>query len=222
MASFEDRIPSQWTPDETFSYLAMFSNARDWDPGVLEANRLDSGPVRTGSQFRLVVPFGRRKLELIYRVVSLSQEDREITLAARSALLAVTDHIGVGPAGPVLGQTFVDYRAEAKLRGPARLLDPVLRRGFNAVGERAAVGLAAALSEPQPAAAPPPAGPADAVGPAGAAGSAGLAGSAGVAWSAGAAGHAGAVGSAQTPIARTPGGSVQPGSVPGPAERSRS
>lgn len=152
MASFEERIPSRWTPEQTFSYLAMFSNARDWDPGVLEADRLDNGPVRAGSQFRLVVPFGRRKLALIYRVVRLSQEDREITLAARSALLLITDHIAVRP---VLGQTFVDYRAEAKLRGPARLLDPVLRRGFNAVGKRAAVGLAAVLTEPLPADAPP-------------------------------------------------------------------
>lgn len=49
MTSFEKRIPSQWTPDETFSYLAMFSNARDWDPGVLEADRLDSGPAKRAS-----------------------------------------------------------------------------------------------------------------------------------------------------------------------------
>jgi hypothetical protein len=155
MASFEKRIPSQWSPEETFSYLAIFSNARDWDPGVLDADRLDSGPVRVGSQFRLVVPFGRRRLTLIYRVVSLSREDRQISLAARSALLRVTDHISVGPPGSVLGQAFVDYRAQAKLRGPVRLLDPALRRGFSAVGERAAAGLAAALAVPQPTGEPP-------------------------------------------------------------------
>ncbi|SRR5579871_5611025 len=146
MANFEKRIPSAWSPDETFDYLAMFSNAKDWDPGVLDAERLDSGPIRAGSQFRLVVPFGGRRLELIYRVVSFSREDREIRLAAQTALLRVTDHIVVDPLPPLAGQTFVDYRADATLRGPARLLDPVLRRGFQAVGERAAAGLAAALA----------------------------------------------------------------------------
>src|SRR6185437_9712675 len=151
MASFEKQIPSQWTPDETFSYLAMFSNARDWDPGVLDADRLDSGLVRIGSQFRLVVPFGGRKLALTYRVVSLSPVDREIRLVARTALLRVTDHIAVGPPGPVPGQTFVDYRAEVELRGPARLLDPALRQGFEIVGESAAAGLAAMLAGPSPA-----------------------------------------------------------------------
>ena len=142
--------PSEWTQEATFSYLAMFSNARDWDPGVLDAERLDSGPVRVGSQFRLVVPFGLARLTLIYRVISLSQEDREIRLTARSALLQVTDHIAVGPPGPVWGPTFVDYRADVSLRGPVRLLEPVLRRGFTTVGERAAAGLAAALARPQP------------------------------------------------------------------------
>ncbi|HET7014507.1 MAG TPA: SRPBCC family protein [Streptosporangiaceae bacterium] len=150
MASFEKRISSRWTPDETFSYLAMFSNARYWDPGVLDAERLDTGLVRAGSQFRLVVPFGRRRLALTYRVVSHSRADREIRLTARTALLCVTDHIAVGPSGPVPGQTFVDYRAEVRLRGPARLLDPVLRQGFEIVGESAAAGLAVVLAGPPP------------------------------------------------------------------------
>jgi hypothetical protein len=165
MASFEKQIPSQWTPDETFSYLAMFSNARDWDPGVLDAERLDSGPIRVDSQFRLVVPFGRRQLTLVYRVVCLSHEDREIRLAARSALLRVTDHIKVGPAGPVPGQTLVDYRAEVRLRGPVALLNPALRQGFEIVGESAAAGLAATLAGPPPALPspePPPTGPSSA------------------------------------------------------------
>ncbi len=151
MASFEKRIPSQWTPEETFGYLAMFSNARDWDPGVLDAERLDSGPIRIGSQFRLVVPFGRRQLPLTYRVVSLSREDREIRLAARTALLRVSDHIVVGPPGPVPGETFVDYRAEVRLRGLARLFEPALRQGFKIVGDSAAAGLAAALAGQPPA-----------------------------------------------------------------------
>lgn len=48
MATYEDTIPSSWTADETFGYLAEFSNAEQWDPGVLEGSQLDPGPVRAG------------------------------------------------------------------------------------------------------------------------------------------------------------------------------
>ena len=43
----------------------------------------------------------------------------------------------------------VSYDAEVRLRGPLRLLDPVLGRGFRAVGDRAVAGLARALAAPR-------------------------------------------------------------------------
>ena len=70
MAVFEATIGSAWTADDTFGYLAVFSNAEQWDPGVLEGEQLDPGPVRIGSRFRLVVPFLGRKIALVYRVTS--------------------------------------------------------------------------------------------------------------------------------------------------------
>jgi hypothetical protein len=151
MASFETKIPSGWTADETFSYLAMFSNAKDWDPGVLDAERIDTGQVRAGSRFRLIVPFGRRRLALMYEVVSISSENREVRLVARNALLRVSDQIVVRSATPPEEGAEVAYRAQASLRGPFRLLDLLLSRDFHRVGERAAAGLAAALATPWPA-----------------------------------------------------------------------
>ena len=60
-----------------------------------------------------------------------------------SRLLRSTDRIAVTAAGD--GAT-VSYDAEVRLRGPLRLLDPVLDRGFRTVGDRAAAGLARALA----------------------------------------------------------------------------
>jgi len=141
MAHYHATIDSPRGQAETFSYLATFSNAAQWDPGVLSGEQLDPGPVRVGTRFRMVVPFLGRQLQLTYVVTRYSQ-DGMIALEAVSGLLRLVDWIEVAAEGD--GAT-VSYDADARLRGPLRLLDPMLQRGFGAVGERAAAGLANAL-----------------------------------------------------------------------------
>jgi hypothetical protein len=146
MARYHATVESRSSAAETFGYLATFSNAAEWDPGVLAGEHLDPGPVRAGSRFRLVVPFLGVRMPLIYEVIRLVP-GREVTLAAASGLLRSTDTIVVtGDAG---GST-VSYDAEVQLRGPLRVLGPLLRPGFRAVAGRAAAGLAGALSRRPP------------------------------------------------------------------------
>lgn len=144
MARYQATITSPHPPADTFGYLATFSNAAEWDPGVISAEQLDSGLVRPGTRFRLIVPFLRRRLALTYEVVTLVP-GREVVLAATSRLLRATDRITVAADGD--GAT-VSYEATVRLRGPLGLLDGLLRPGFRGVGERAAAGLAQALSTP--------------------------------------------------------------------------
>jgi carbon monoxide dehydrogenase subunit G len=144
MARYQATITSPHPPADTFGYLATFSNAAEWDPGVISAEQLDSGLVRPGTRFRLIVPFLRRRLALTYEVVTLVP-GREVVLAATSRLLRATDRITVAADGD--GAT-VSYEATVGLRGPLGLLDGLLRPGFRGVGERAAAGLAQALSTP--------------------------------------------------------------------------
>jgi hypothetical protein len=142
MVHYHATIDSPCGPAETFDYLATFSNAEQWDPGVLSGEQLDSGPVRVGTRFRLVVPFLGRRLPLTYVVTRYSPAGM-IALEAVSGLLRLVDWIEVAAEGD--GVT-VSYDADVRLRGPLRLLDPMLQRGFGAVGDRAAAGLAAALA----------------------------------------------------------------------------
>ena len=142
LATVESRSPAA----DTFGYLAAFSNAAEWDPGVLAGEHLDPGPVRAGSRFRLVVPFLGARITLTYEVIGFVP-DRDVLLHAASALLQSTDRIVV--TGAADGST-VGYDAEVQLRGPLRALDPLLRPGFRAVAERAAAGLADALSRRPP------------------------------------------------------------------------
>ena len=142
MVRYQATVPSHRPAAETFTYLATFSNTAEWDPGVLAGEQLDPGPVRPGTRFRLVVPFLGRRMPLTYHVTSY-QPGHEVVLAATSGLLHATDTIVVTS---VAGGSAVSYEAEVRLRGPLRLLDPLLRPGFRAVADRAAAGLAQALS----------------------------------------------------------------------------
>ena len=69
MARYHATVESRCSAAETFGYLATFSNAAEWDPGVLAAEQLDPGPVRVGSRFRLVVPFLGLRMSLTYEVI---------------------------------------------------------------------------------------------------------------------------------------------------------
>jgi Polyketide cyclase / dehydrase and lipid transport len=142
MARYQATVPSARPPAETFAYLATFSNAAQWDPGVLAGEQLDPGPVGPGTRFRLVVPFLGRRMPLTYQVASY-QPGHSVELTATSGLLRATDRIAV--TGNADGSA-VSYEAEVRLRGPLGVLDPLLRPGFRAVASRAAAGLAQALS----------------------------------------------------------------------------
>ena len=141
-ATAQSRSPAA----ETFGYLATFSNAAEWDPGVLAGEQLDAGPPRAGSRFRLKVPFLGARMSLTYEVTRFVP-DREVRLRAANALLRSTDRIAVTSAAN--GST-VCYDAEVGLRGPLQVLDPLLRPGFRVVAERAAAGLVDALSRRPP------------------------------------------------------------------------
>jgi len=142
MARYRATVPSRHSSAQTFAYLATFSNAVDWDPGVLSAEQLDPGPAGPGTRYRLVVPFLGLRMPLTYQVTRY-QPGREVVLAASNRLLRATDQIVVTESRD---GSAVDYAAEVRLRGPLRVLDLLLRPRFRDVGDRAATGLAQALS----------------------------------------------------------------------------
>jgi hypothetical protein len=141
MAHYHATVDSRRSAPDTFEYLATFSNAAEWDPGVLAGEQLDPDPVGVGTRFRLIVPFMGRRLPLTYQVTAYVP-GREVVLDAASGLLRATDRMVVTGDGD---RAEVSYTAEVRLRGPLRLLDPLLQHGFRAVGDRAATGLARVL-----------------------------------------------------------------------------
>jgi hypothetical protein len=142
MAHYQASIESQRSPADTFDYLATFSNAAEWDPGVVAGEQLDPGPVAEGTRFRLHLAILGRRIPITYLVTQFVP-GREVVLASDSRLLLSLDKITVTAAE---SGARVGYDADVQLHGPLRVLDPLLGRGFRAAAGRAAAGLTRALS----------------------------------------------------------------------------
>ena len=57
MATYRTSVSSPRPPADVFAYLARFSNAAHWDPGVSAAEDITAGPPAFGSTYRLMVRF---------------------------------------------------------------------------------------------------------------------------------------------------------------------
>ena len=125
MARYHAAVESRRSATETSRYLATFSNAAEWDPGVLAGQQLDPGPASAGSRFRLLVPSPGLRMSLTYEVIRCVP-GQEVLLAATSGVLRSTDRIVVTGGKD---RSMVSYEAEVRPRGPLQVLDPVLRPG---------------------------------------------------------------------------------------------
>ena len=142
MAHYTASLETQLSPADTFDYLSDFSTTEEWDPGVVEAERLGDGPVGADSEFRVVAEFLGRTSTLVYRIVEFVPGET-VTLRGENATVVSLDRISVEPVGSA---SRVSYDAELTLKGPLRIADPLLGLAFNRVGERALEGLRETLA----------------------------------------------------------------------------
>ena len=142
MAHYNASLETLLSPAETFAYLSDFSTTEEWDPGVVEAERLGDGPVGEGTEFRVVAEFLGRKSTLVYEIVGF-EPGEAVTLRGENATVVSLDRIGVEPVG---AGTRVSYDAELTLKGPLRVADPLLGLAFDRVGGRALGGLRTTLA----------------------------------------------------------------------------
>src|SRR5271165_6774576 len=141
MAHYRASIDTQRPPEEVFAYLSDFSTTEQWDPGVLEAERLGDAAVGTGTEFRLVAAFLHRKTQLTYRIVECDLPSA-VTFRGENSSVVSLDRITFEPSA---AGTRITYDADLALKGPLKIADPLLRMAFNRVGDRALAGLRAAL-----------------------------------------------------------------------------
>ena len=146
MARYRATIDTAHEREDVFAYLSDFSTTEEWDPGVVEAERLNDAPVGEGTEFRLVAGFLGRKTALTYRIVECDPP-HAVTFRGENATVISNDRITFEEAGE---GTRITYDAELALKGPLRLADPLLGLAFNRVGDRALAGLNNQLAPAQP------------------------------------------------------------------------
>jgi carbon monoxide dehydrogenase subunit G len=113
-------------PKDVFDYLSDFSSTAEWDPGVAEAERLDTGKVGLASRFRVVVSFFGTSSEFTYRLTAFERPHR-FRLEGSNGMVVSEDDIAITP---VAGGVRVTYDANLRLPIYLRPLDPLLQAAF--------------------------------------------------------------------------------------------
>jgi carbon monoxide dehydrogenase subunit G len=128
-------------PADAFAYVAEFSNASEWDPGIAEAEKLTEGPLRVGSRFDIVALF-RGKRQRFHYVVTELEPDRRVVLSGEGDKARSIDEIGFEPAGTGTRITYVvDFHLKGFRRPFAPLVTPIMSR----MGDDALQGLKSVL-----------------------------------------------------------------------------
>jgi carbon monoxide dehydrogenase subunit G len=146
MARYRAALDTPRERDDVFAYISDFSTTQEWDPGVVEAERLNDTTVGEGTEFRLLSEFLGRKTALTYRIVEYDPP-HAVTFRGENASVISNDRITFEAVGE---GTRITYDAELALKGPLRLADPLLGLAFNRVGDRALAGLKHKLAPVHP------------------------------------------------------------------------
>jgi len=130
------------SPEAAFDYVADFSRAQEWDPGIPSARRLDDDPIGVGSRFELLSRFGSTEQLITYEVTGFDRP-RSVTFVGDGKNFNGTDTISFAPNEA--GGTRVTYVADLGLKGVAALALPFIRGRLDAMSDDAVAGLKAAL-----------------------------------------------------------------------------
>jgi len=137
MAHYRTTVASTASSDQAFDLIGNFARIAEWDPGVSESKRLDSGPLGVGSTFEVITVMGPRKLPLTYEVLEFTAGER-IVLQAQTSDFVSYDVITVEatPEGSEL-----TYDADLAMKGYRRIFDLGLTALFQVIGRRAEAGM---------------------------------------------------------------------------------
>ncbi len=127
--------------DTVFGYLSDFTTTTEWDPGtVLTVNQHGDGGA--GTTYLNTSTFLGRQTQLTYVVREFVPVQR-VQLRGENKTVIAIDTMSFRS---VDGGTEVTYTAEFTVKGPSRLLAPLLRPAFERLGTKAQTGMRDALN----------------------------------------------------------------------------
>ncbi len=129
--------------EDAFAFIADFANASRWDPGVVTSERIDDGPLGVGARYRIGIRLAGRISPMEYRVTTFDPPHR-VVLEGAGASVAATDEIRFHPTDR---GTRLEYIADIRLQGIARVLGPFTGGTFRRIARDARTGLERTLAE---------------------------------------------------------------------------
>ncbi len=152
MTTLNEIIEVPRSIEECFNYLIDFSRCQEWDPGVVSARRLQSGPCKEGSRFAVECALPVGSISLHYSLDTVVPNEKLI-LTGRSAFFHVLDTIVLEKLGN--NQTRINYTAAFTFTGASSALTSRLASAFpggmEEMGRKALQGLKEALEDNFPA-----------------------------------------------------------------------
>ena len=145
MARFVDSVPSSWSPEDAFSYMADARNFAEWDPGTERVAQVQGSGPAPDAAYDVTLRVGSRTTTFRYDVVEW-QPPRRVVLAASNAVMHLHDEVVIDR---IEMETLITYDARISLRGPLEVFDCWLDRRFRTMGERAAAGLRERVRRPR-------------------------------------------------------------------------
>jgi carbon monoxide dehydrogenase subunit G len=142
---FRKEIQVKSPPGGAFDYVADFANSAEWDPGIAAGTKITDGPVREGSEFEIVALF-RGKRQPFHYVITAFEPERRVVLMGEGKKARSVDEIGFEPAGR---GTRIVYVADIRLKGIARVAEPLLAPTMNRMADDALAGLKSVLDRPR-------------------------------------------------------------------------
>ncbi len=128
---------------ECFRYLADFSTAEQWDPGVYRAEKRTPGPPAPGTKFALTLSAGGRRIPMTYQLEELVPNEL-IALTGDGEGFSARDRITL--ESPFPGRTRIAYEAVLAFSGAAGRAEPLFRPWLKGVGRKAVEGMTRALT----------------------------------------------------------------------------
>jgi len=137
VARYVASLDSDREPSAAFAYVSDFSTTREWDPNVLDAERVGDGPIGAGSRFKLTTSFAGRRASITYEI-SEHDPPRAVTFRGENATVLSVDRVTFEPIG---AGTRVTYDADLRFKGPLQIADPLLQVILNRLGRQALAGM---------------------------------------------------------------------------------
>lgn len=135
-------IQTDWPIEQVAIYLCDFTTVAEWDPHTVRCSRVDSGPLRVGSEFDNVQRVGPVRSSSRYRVIDL-RPGRSITLRSSTRAVEFTDTMTFDTAES--GGTAVTYVAKVEFKGLAKAAESFLHTLLHKTGEDGAAGMSRVL-----------------------------------------------------------------------------